>query len=294
MKSGFVSIVGRPNVGKSTLLDTIVKMHVAITSNKPGTTRNVIQGIYNDDDSQIVFVDTPGFTKSKNKLGKLLNKQAHALLSDVDIILFLIDGSTNLGEGDKYIMKCLEKTESPVILVINKIDRMKQEEILLKISEYKDMFPFVAIIPVSALNDDNVYTLIDEIKKYLTDDIKYFDESMYTTNSINFMVSEFVREKLLDELEQEIPHRITCVTEKYEENETIAHIYINIIVDRDSLKKIIIGKKGERIKRVGIKARNDIENLIGKKVYLELFVKTIPNWLDKEKYLMDLGFKDFE
>ncbi len=294
MKSGFVSIIGRPNVGKSTLLDHIIKMHVAITSNKPGTTRNVIQGIYNDNDSQIVFVDTPGFTKEKNKLGKLLNKQAQAMLLDVDLILFLVDGSTNLGEGDKAIMKSLEKTESPVILVINKIDKIKQEEILLKISEYKDMFPFVAIIPISALNENNISTLIEEIKKYLTDDMKYFDESTYTTSSVQFMASEYVREKLLEELEQEIPHRITCVTEKFEETEDLAKIFINIIVDKDSLKKIIIGKKGERIKRVGIKARNDIEKLIGKKVYLELFVKTIPNWLDKEKYLLDLGFKDFE
>ncbi len=294
MHSGFVSIVGRANTGKSTLLDCILQKKVAITSSKPNTTRNIIQGIYNEDDCQIVFVDSPGISSPKNKLGKILNKESLSLLNDVDAIILVVDGSTALGPGDKYMINALNNSDVPVILAINKIDKISKENILFKINEYKDLYSFSEIVPISAKTNDNIERLIEVIKKYLTDNIKYFEDDLYTTNSINFMISEYVREKLLEVCEQEIPHKITCSTVYYKEKKDIIECGVNIIVDRDSIKKIIIGKKGTRLKEVGIAARKEIEELLGKKVYLELRVKTIKNWLDKDKYLDNLGFKNNE
>ncbi len=294
MKSGFVSLIGRPNVGKSTLLNTLVNQKIAITSDKAQTTRNVIQGVYNEKDYQIIFVDTPGIHKPVNKLGRVLNKQSYSFMKDVDIVLFVIDAKEGIGRGDKWIIENLTKTEAPVILVINKIDKISDEALLMTINEYKDLFPFAEIVPVSALEKDNTERLINVIKKYLVDDIKYFDEDIITSNSLNFMVGEIVREKLLNVTEEEVPHSLTCHCIKYEEKKDIVNISIDIVVDRDSLKKIIIGKNGSRLKEIGTLARNEIEELIGKKAYLELYVKTIKNWKDKEKYLSDLGFLDFK
>jgi len=293
MKSGFVTLIGRPNVGKSTLINSIVGKKVAITSNKPQTTRNIIQGIYNDSDSQIVFVDTPGIHKPTHKLGKTLNKQAYYSINDVDVIMMLIDGSEPLGPGDKYIIETLKEVKKPVILIINKIDKMDKEKILLKIDEYKDLHNFKEIIPLSAWKKNNVDTVIKVLKKYLTDSIKYYEDDMYTNKTIPFIVSEIVREKVFNLTEEEVPHSITCITENIENKKDHFSINIAIIVDRDSLKKIIIGKQGSKIKEVGIKARKEIEELLGKKVYLDLFVKTIPKWRDKEKYLQEFGYNDF-
>ena len=293
MRSGFVSLIGRPNVGKSTLLNTLINEKVAITSKVAGTTRNIIQGIYNEDDYQIVFMDTPGIIKPMNKLGKITNKQALSLVKDIDCLLFVVDASTGLGKGDKFIMDVLKKTDSPVILVLNKIDKISDEDILYNINEYKDLYPFAEIVPVSALTKDNVARLIEVIKKYLKDDVKYFPEEMKTSNSKYFMISEIVREKLFDVTIEEIPHSLTCHTSFYEEKKDVIEIHVDIIVDRDSIKKIIIGKKGERLKEVGTRARIELESMLGKKVYLELFVKTIKNWKDKERYIKELGFLDF-
>ena len=290
MRSGFVSLIGRPNVGKSTLLNTLINEKVAITSKVAGTTRNIIQGIYNEKDYQIVFMDTPGIIKPMNKLGKITNKQAISLVKDIDCLLFVVDASTGLGAGDKFIMDVLKKTDSPVILVLNKIDKISNEDILYNITEYKDLYPFAEIVPVSALTKDNVTRLIEVIKKYLKDDVKYFPDNMKTSNSKYFMISEIVREKLFDVTLEEIPHSLTCHTSYYEEKKDIININVDIIVDRDTIKKIIIGKKGERLKEVGTKARIELENMLGKKVYLELFVKTIKNWKDKERYIKELGF----
>ena len=270
MKSGFVSLIGRPNVGKSTLLNTLINEKVAITSKVAGTTRNIIQGIYNEDDYQIVFMDTPGIIRPMNKLGKITNKQAISLVKDIDCLLFVVDASTGLGAGDKFIMDVLKKTDSPVILVLNKIDKISNEDILYNIAEYKDLFPFAEIVPISALTKDNVTRLIEVIKKYLKDDVKYFPENMKTSNSKYFMISEIVREKLFDVTLEEIPHSLTCHTSFYEEKKDIININVDIIVDRDTIKKIIIGKKGERLKEVGTKARIELESMLGKKVYLEL------------------------
>ena len=290
MKSGFVSIIGRPNVGKSTLLNTLINEKVAITSKVAGTTRDVIQGIYNESDYQIVFLDTPGIIRPMNKLGKITNKQAMSLVKDIDCLLFVVDASTGLGKGDMFIMDVLKKSDSPVILVLNKIDKISDEDILYNITEYKDLYPFAEIVPVSALTKDNIKRLIDVIKKYLKDDVKYFPEGMKTSNSKYFMISEIVREKLFDVTVEEIPHSLTCHTSLYEEKKDIINIHVDIIVDRDTIKKIIIGKKGERLKDVGTRARVELEAMLGKKVYLELFVKTIKNWKDKERYIKELGF----
>ena len=293
MRSGFVSLIGRPNVGKSTLLNTLINEKVAITSKVAGTTRNIIQGIYNEEDYQIVFMDTPGIIRPMNKLGKITNKQAMSLVKDIDCLLFVVDASAGLGKGDRFIMDVLRKTDSPVILVLNKIDKISEEDILYNINEYKDLYPFAEIVPVSALTKDNVKRLIEVIKKYLKDDVRYFPEGRKTSNSKYFMISEIVREKLFDVTVEEIPHSLTCHTSYYEEKKDLIEIHVDIIVDRDTIKKIIIGKKGERLKEVGTKSRVELESMLGKKVYLELFVKTIKNWKDKERYIKELGFLDF-
>ena len=292
MRSGFVSLIGRPNVGKSTLLNTLINQKIAITSNKPQTTRNIIQGIYNEEGYQIVFVDTPGIHKPLNKLGKVLNKEAQSLTKDVDVVLFVVDAKDGIGAGDKKNIESLKGTDSPVILVLNKIDKMNEPELIKAINDYKDLYDFAEIVPISALQNNNVYVLLNVIKKYLTDNMRYFDEDMITSSSLNFMVSEFVREKIFRMTEEEIPHSITCITSKYEEKKDIVNITVDIIVDRDSIKKIVIGKQGSLLKAVGTEARKDIQELIGKKVYLELYVKTIKNWRDKERYLNELGFNE--
>ena len=294
MKSGFVGIIGRPNVGKSTLINSIVGRKVAITSSKPQTTRNIIQGIYNEDKVQMVFVDTPGIHKPVNKLGKTLNKQAYYSIDDTDIILFLVDAYEGLGRGDIYILDRLKKIDKPVILVINKIDKITHEEILNRINDYKDLYDFAEIIPVSSITKSNIDDLIDTLKKYLPDNIKYYGEDSITNKSIDFLMAEIVREKVFNFTEEEVPHSITCVTESVEIGKTSYNIRISIIVDRDSLKKIIIGKQGDMIKRIGIAARKDLEQLLNRNVYLELFVKTVKKWREKERYLNEFGFTDFE
>ncbi len=294
MKSGFVSIIGRPNTGKSTMLNTILGTHVAIVSNVAGTTRNTVQGVYNDDETQIVFVDTPGIHKPKDKLGKYLNRQSYNSLSETDVILFTADATTAPGKGDKFIIDTLKNIEVPVILILNKIDKLDDNGIINAIRAYKDLYDFTEIIPISALKNDNIERLIKVIKGYLTDDVIYYDDGTITNTSIYFMASELVREKLLNLTDEEVPHSITCATSHYKDNGNIVDIYVDIIIDRDSLKKIIIGKQGTMLKQIGSLARKDIEALLGKQVYLELYVKTIKNWRDKEKYLKELGFKDNE
>lgn len=293
MRSGFVSIIGRPNTGKSTLLNTVLKTHLAIVSNVAGTTRNAIQGVYNDDEAQIIFIDTPGLHKPQDRLGKLLNQEAYQSLDDIDVVLFVVDASAPLGKGDKFITQALKSTTAPVILVLNKIDKLDNEGILNAINTYKELYDFSDIVPISAIKDDNVNRLISVIKKYLTDDIKYYDDDTLTNTSVRFIIGELVREKILNLTNDEVPHSVTCVTTLYEEKKDIININVDIIVDRDSLKKIIIGHNGQMIKNIGTYARRDIEAMLHKQIYLELYVKTIKNWRDKEKYLTELGFKDY-
>jgi len=295
MKSGFVSIVGRPNTGKSTLLNAIVNAKLAITSDVPGTTRNTIEGIYNEKDVQIIFIDTPGIHKPQNKLGRILNRESYTALRDVDVILFLVDVSETYGKGDEYILRSLKLSNVPVVLVLNKIDKISNEALVAKINEYKDLYTFADIVPVSALKDDNIEELISVVKTYLKDNIRYYQEDQITNLSPKFMISEVVREKVLRLTNDEVPHSVTCVTTHYEVKKDIVEVYVDIIVDRDSLKKIIIGKGGSMLKEIGTEARKDIETMFDKKVYLELYCKTVPKWRDREALLKDLGFsKDNE
>lgn len=292
-KSGFVSLIGRPNVGKSTLINSIIGQKVAIISNKPQTTRNIIQGIYNDSDSQIVFVDTPGIHKPNNKLGKNLNDQAYYSMKDTDIVLFLVDASMTLGKGDEFVLEKLKELNKPVILVINKVDKLNKEEILNKIIEYKDLYDFAEIVPLSALKNRNVNELIKVIKKYLKDEIMYYGKNDITNRSLDFIMAELVREKVFNLTNEEVPHSITCTTTTVLTSKNSYTVYIDIIVDRDSLKKIIIGQKGNMLKKIGTLARMDIEKLLNKRIYLNLQVKTVKKWRDKEKYLNSFGFNDF-
>ena len=290
MKSGFVSIIGRPNTGKSTLLNQIIKEKVAIISPKPQTTRNLIQGIYNEEDTQIVFVDTPGIHKPKDKLGSVLNEEAYYSINDVDVVLFVVDASEAFGKGDQFIIEKLNGLKKPVFLVLNKIDKLNDEQILLKINEYKDQYEFAEIIPLSALKNDNVDKLIKVLKNYLPDNVKYFLNGETTTQEMDFRLSEIVREKIFIHTNEEVPHSISCKLMDYEEEENIAKVYIDIIVDRDSLRKIIVGHNGSMIKTIGYESRIDMERILGKKVYLELYCKTIKKWREKEKYIKDLGY----
>lgn len=294
MKSGFVSIVGRPNVGKSTLLNCILETKLAITSDKAGTTRNIIQGVYEDEDSQIVFVDTPGIHKPVNKLGNLLNKEAYQSTDNVDLLLFMVDASTGFGKGDTFILNRLKEENLPIFLVLNKIDAMRKDQLLEKINEYKDFYPFEEIFPISAQKGENVKELVKAVKRFLPNEGKIFEEDTLTNISTEFYVGEIIREKVLRLTKEEVPHAVTCSVEKIEYAKKKVIIHAVIIVDRDSLKKIIIGKRGSMLKQIGTEARKDLEEYFGKTVYLENFVKTIENWRDRENYLRELGFDDKE
>lgn len=294
MKSGFVSIVGRPNVGKSTLLNTIMERKIAITSNKAQTTRNNIMAVYHDDDSQIIFFDTPGIHKPKHNLGKALNNKAYYSIEDSDVIVLVVDIKEKLGTGDKFVIDKLKGVSKPVILLLNKIDTVSKDIIMRKISEYKDLYDFKEIIPVSVINKKDVNILIKEIKKYLTDDIKYYDDDYITDKNTEFFISEYVREKILKFTNDEVPHAITCLTENIKKGRDAYEIDVLIIVERENLKKIIVGHQGDMIKKIGIESRKDIEELMGKKVYLNLFVKTVNKWRDKDRYLLEFGYKNNE
>ena len=294
MKSGFVGVIGRSNVGKSTLVNSLVGKKVAITSDKVQTTRNIIQGIYNDEETQIVFVDTPGIHKPNHKLGSYLNKQAYFSIDDVDVLVMVVDGSVALGPGDKFVIERLKSVSKPVILVINKIDKMTNEYIMKKIIEYKDLYDFKEIVPLSALKKKNNNELIKCLRNYLPDSFKYYDESQITNKSNSFLISELIREKIFNLTHEEVPHSITVVIEQMKRNKGNLVINAMIVVDRDAIKKIIVGHNGSMIKEIGIKARKDIEELLGETVYLELFVKTIDKWRDLDKYLSEFGFRDFE
>lgn len=290
IKSGIVSIVGRPNVGKSTLLNSILERKIAITSNVSGTTRNVIQGIYNDDDSQIVFIDTPGIHKPINKLGNKMNSSAYQMLFEVDLILFMIDVTKALGKGDLFVLNKLKESGKDIFLVLNKVDLMDKNQLLLLIDKYKDIYDFKEIFPISSLKNDNIENLIKTLKKYLPREGLLYDLEEVTNINKNFYIAEVVREKLLRLTREEVPHTITCMVEEYTEHENYIDIGVLVIVDRENVKKIIIGKQGSMLKEVGIQARKDIEVFLGKQVNLRTFVKVIEDWREKEKYLSEFGF----
>lgn len=292
MRSGTVSIVGRPNVGKSTLLNKILEKKIAITSDKAGTTRNLILGVYNDDDSQIVFVDTPGIHKPEHKLGNVLNKKAYLMTSDVDLVLFVVDISKGFGKGDNFILEKLKQEEANVILILNKVDNIKKDDLIKKIDELKELYDFKEIIPTSAIKGINIVDLINTLKKYLPNDFKYYEDDYVTNQPKSLIITERVREKVLRLTEDEIPHTVTCVLETYEEKKDIIKLGVLIVIDRENIKKIIIGKNGSMLKKIGSEARLDLEEYFGKKVYLSLYVKVIKNWRDREGLIKELGLQE--
>lgn len=291
MKSGFVSIVGRPNVGKSTLLNKLLNQKIAITSDKVGTTRNTIYGIYNDEDSQIVFVDTPGINKATSKLGEVLNNKAYSSF-DNDLVLFLVDIASGFGPNDNRILNRLKEDNKDVILVLTKVDKIKKDKLYDEITKLKDLYNFLDIVPISSIKGINTTELIEVIKKYLKDDVKYFDDDVITNVSEKFLVGEIIREKILILTKEEVPHAVTCIVENMEFKKDKCYINACIVVDRDNLKGIIIGKNGQMLKKVGTMAREEIEVLLGKKVYLELFVKVIENWRQKPNLFEELGISE--
>ena len=291
-KSGFVTLIGRPNVGKSTLMNQVIGQKIAITSNKPQTTRNRIQTVYSCEEGQIIFVDTPGIHKAKNKLGEYMVTVAERTLNEVDVILWLVEPGTFIGAGEQYIAEQLKKVKTPVILVINKIDMVKKEEILAFIQAYKDIHPFAEIVPVSALKGENKEALLSSVFKYLPEGPQFYDEDTITDQPERQIVSELIREKALRSLSDEIPHGIAVSIESMKERKQgdIIDIDATIICERDSHKGIIIGKKGEMLKKIGTKARVEIENLLDMRVNLKLWVKVKKDWRDSDLMLKNYGY----
>ena len=287
MKTGFVSIVGRPNVGKSTLLNKLLKTKLAITSDKVGTTRNNILGVYNDSDSQIIFVDTPGIAKANDKLGEVLNSLAYSSFSN-DLVLFLVDIASGFGPNDKKILDKLKQEEQKVILVLTKIDLIKKDKLMERILEIKDLYNFSDIVPISSVKNDNVDELLKVIKENLNEGEKYFDDDFFTNMPEKYLVSEMIREKVLNLTKQEVPHSVSCYVLKMDFSKEKVVISATIVVDRDNLKGIIIGKNGKMLKEIGSLARTDLERYFDKKVYLDLFVKVIENWRSKESVIKEL------
>ncbi|WP_088041778.1 GTPase Era [Bacillus sp. EAC] len=295
-KSGFVSIIGRPNVGKSTFLNRVVGQKIAIMSDKPQTTRNKIQGVFTEDDAQIVFIDTPGIHKPKHKLGDFMVKVAQDSIKDVDATLFMINANEGLGRGDEFIIEKLQGTRSPVILVINKIDTIHPDELFNLITKYKDLFEFAEIVPISALQGNNVDRLLQVIKTYLPEGPQYYPANQVTDHPERFIISELIREKVLHLTREEVPHSIAVIIEQIERRPEGNAIYVNatIVVERTSQKGIIIGKQGSMLKEVGKRARLDIQNLLDTKVFLELWVKVQKDWRNRLSQLRDMGFREDE
>ena len=292
-KSGFVTLIGRPNVGKSTLMNHLIGQKIAITSSKPQTTRNRIQTVYTDERGQIVFVDTPGIHKAKTRLGEYMVNVAEHTLSEVDVILWLVEPSTFIGAGERHIAEQLNKAKQPVILVINKIDTLKnQQEILTFMDAYKDICPFAEIVPVSALKKRNVDELTKVIFQYLPYGPQFYDEDTVTDQPMRQIAAELVREKALRLLEEEIPHGIAVTVEKMSERKNgIMDIEATIVCERDSHKGIIIGKGGSMLKRIGSAARRDIEEMMETKVNLQLWVKVRKEWRDNELLMKNYGYR---
>lgn len=289
--SGFVALVGRPNVGKSTLMNTILGEKISIVSVHAQTTRNKITGVWNGKNSQIVFLDTPGMHKPQSKLGEVIRQNTVDALDEVDAIIFICACDDPLGAGDRYILNLLEGKKVPVILALSKIDLIKKEQLLKKIEQYKKLFPFAEIIPLSAKSGENIERFTDMIESYLPEGPKYFPDDMVTDQPERNIVQEIVREKLLLRTREEVPHSIGVFTEEFKEREN-GKVYIRctIYVERESQKRIIIGKKGTLMKEAGKEAREEIQNLIGAPVYLDLWVKVTKDWKNKTYLLRELGY----
>ena len=293
-KSGFVTLIGRPNVGKSTLMNNLIGQKIAITSSKPQTTRNRIQTVYTDEEGQIIFLDTPGIHKAKNKLGDYMVNAAERTLSEVDVIVWLVEPTDFIGTHEQHIAEILKNVKTPVILAINKIDSVNKEDIMTAINTYKDVHEFAEIVPVSALKGENRDELLKVLFKYLPNGPMYYDEDTITDQPERQIVAELIREKALRLLSDEVPHGIAVTIEnmKYRKKAHIYDIDATIICERNSHKGIIIGKKGAMLKNIGTKARVEIENLLGNKVNLQLWVKVKKDWRDSDFLLKNYGYKE--
>ena len=294
-KSGFVTLVGRPNVGKSTLMNRIIGQKIAITSNKPQTTRNRIQTVYHDDRGQIVFLDTPGIHKAKNKLGEFMVNAAESTFKEVDLVLWLVEATTYIGQGERHIAQELKKSSAPVILVMNKIDKVRKDELLECMNAYKDILDFAEMVPVSAQNGENVDDLIETMFSYLEEGPQFYDEDTITDQPVRQIVAELIREKALRLLQDESPHGIAVSIDSMKERpgkNLFYDIDATIVCERDSHKGIIIGKQGAMLKRIGTAARKEIEDFLEAKVNLKLWVKVKKDWRDSDFLLKNFGFKE--
>lgn len=293
-KSGFVTLIGRPNVGKSTLMNYLIGQKIAITSNKPQTTRNRIQTVLTTEEGQVVFVDTPGIHKAKNRLGEYMVNVAERTLNEVDVVMWLVEPTTFIGAGEQHIASQLKKVQTPVILVINKIDSVKPEEVLASISAYKDLYEFAEIVPVSARNGNNTEELLKVIMKYLPYGPQFYDEDTVTDQPERQIVAEIIREKALHSLNEEIPHGIAVAIDQMKMRNKVMHIDATIICERDSHKGIIIGKQGNMLKKIGSTARFEIERMLECKVNLKLWVKVKKDWRDSEFLMKNFGYREEE
>ncbi|MBV7389183.1 MULTISPECIES: GTPase Era [Enterococcus] len=292
-KSGFVAIVGRPNVGKSTLLNRLIGQKIAIMSDKAQTTRNKIQGVYTTDDAQIIFIDTPGIHKPKSRLGDYMVEAAYSALREVDAIMFMISADQKRGRGDDFILERLSHQNVPVYLIINKIDKVHPDQLLHIIDDYRTQMDFKEVIPISATEGNNVDRMLSVLVDQMPEGPQYFPDDQITDHPEYFIVSELVREKVLKLTRDEVPHSVAVVTDTMKRADTgKIHIQATIIVERDSQKGIIIGKGGKMLKNIGTQARKDIENLLGDRVFLELWVKVQKDWRDKKTYLQDYGYRN--
>ena len=292
-KSGFVTLLGRPNVGKSTLLNQILGQKITIISDKPQTTRNKIQGIYTDQAGQIVFIDTPGIHKPKHRLGRFMVDSAMSTINEVDLVLFVVNVREKIGPGDRFIIDKLRTIDTPVFLIINQIDQVDPTDLLPVISDYQEEFDFAEVVPTSGLEGENIQELIQTIKSYLPVGPQFYPDDQVSDHPEYFIISELIREKVLDLTREEIPHSVAVVTEKVDRNQDgKVQTYATIIVERKSQKGIIIGKQGAMIKKIGSLARRDIEKLLGDKIYLELWVKVQRDWRDKPSRLEDFGYNE--
>lgn len=290
-KSGFVSIIGRPNVGKSTFVNRVIGHKIAIMSDKAQTTRNKIQGVMTRDDAQIIFIDTPGIHKPKHKLGDYMMRVAKNTLSEIDAIMFMVNVNEDIGRGDEYIMEMLKNVKTPIFLVLNKIDLVHPDTMMPKIEQYQSYMDFTDIIPISALEGLNVDHFIDVLKSFLPEGPKYYPDNQISDHPEQFVVSEIIREKILHLTSEEIPHAIGVnVDRMIKEDEDRVRIEATIYVERDSQKGIVIGKGGKKLKEVGKRARRDIEMLLGSKVYLELWVKVQRDWRNKVNFIRQIGY----
>ena len=292
-KSGFVAIVGRPNVGKSTFMNYVLGQKIAIMSDKAQTTRNKIQGVYTKEDAQIVFLDTPGIHKPKHELGEFMVKSAYSALKEVDAVLFMVNASEKRGPGDDFIIEKLKGIKTPIFLVLNKIDLVTPEVLLERVESYKDALDFAGVFPISVLQGNNVNELMEALINALPEGPQYYPADQITDHPEYFVVSELIREKILQLTQEEIPHSVAVTVDKMQKDEfDKVHVYANIIVERKSQKGIIIGKGGRLLKEIGTRARRDIQQLLGNKVYLELWVKVEKDWRKRKSNLQEYGYRD--